>query len=60
MQKSKNCLESNQLLVIDSNKYEEIPVNTRVYDSWTFGTRALIIDYWTPIIYNDYKFIIWR
>ena len=26
---------------------------------WLISVK-LIIDYWTPIIYNEYKFIIWR
>nr|DAL61594.1 MAG TPA_asm: hypothetical protein [Caudoviricetes sp.] len=34
----------------------EFNIKTRLAHAW----RALIIDYWTPIIYNDYKFIIWR
>lgn len=27
----------------DSNRYEEISVNTRVYGSWTFGTLAFLV-----------------
>lgn len=27
----------------DSNRYEKIPVNTRVYGSWTFGTLAFLV-----------------